>query len=522
VQTISSRTQNKNHDEMWAYINKHLPGNSSANSIRTALCRAGYPSEDVNEFLIGNVLSSASGTDKDVSKVYTPFGVVLDHAGSRKAFDDQSFYEEVLKPSEKAMYEKYKKDFIKNPKGKVKKLSAGFIPWPKLVVQSKTRNHMMLDRILSNTWALNKEAIPGFIDLIEKLRGKYSTVLGDDKLLEYLEAAQHRARELEVSGEVAGSQGKSETNSAFNKLRSACNLKIFSKSKPLSQGVHYTANGIPVNDNMWDTQPCLYVMDCPVWIEEGTYSGQFGRQEGYHVAYQAPDRDWCDKLVFPLDTSLEEIEEDVEQAIRQDIESDEEFNLMASSRRVFSDAQVDQQAYNNYVQQLVAMGMPEDQAREQADQMVAQIKQNTAQFVQNIQQPNQQGSAGLGASFKRYFKSAGKQLVGSSYDVDEYDPFDPDRYNKLEEFLTGYSRELGAQVDAINGGVMSDDEFRFWVEEQLDSVYWDAISDCTDEIIDEAMAMYTGDTGDTDWNNRKMYCGADNCEGCDGTACRPC
>ena len=460
---ISSRIQNPKHREMWDYVNKHLSGESSVSVIRTALCNAGYSSKDVSEFLVKNGLFSSSDKEKgeDVSKVFTPFGVMVGDAGAYKSFDNESFYEEVLKPSEKAMYDKYKKDFLKKPKSDSNKVSAGFIPWKKLIIQSKSRNYLMLNKIMSNTWALNKEAIPGFIDLIEKLRGKYSTVLGDDKLLEYLEAAQHRARELEASGEVSGSSSKSETNSSFNALKSACNLKIFSDSRPVSQSVNYNSNGIPINSNIFDTEPCLYVGNSPVWIREGAYSDQRGRHEGYLVEYESPIGDWCGKLSFPLDASLSEIEEEVSGCIQRDFDSVEESSLTfsgkrdpadlwrppkhwkdkrfngtyedededdddgygdnlnpygrgfeyyngkpitTSSGRVFSDAQVDQQAYNNYVQQLVNMGFPEDQARQQADQMVAQIKQNTAQFVQNIQQPNQQG-VGVAASFKRDFNS---------------------------------------------------------------------------------------------------------------------
>jgi len=371
MSAIFSRIQNPKHREMWDYISKHLSGDSSVRIIRTELCKAGYPPEDVSEFLIENVLSSVSKEKGDsVFEIFTPFGVMVGDAGAYKSFNDDSFYDEVLKPSEKAMYEKYKKDFIKKPKSD--KVSAGFIPWKKLIVQSKSRNHLMLNRIMSNTWALNKEAIPGFVDLIEKLRSKYSTVLGDDKLLEYLEAAQHRARELEVSGEVSGSPNKPETNSSLTALKSAYDLDIFYKSKPVFSGK----------------------------------SPKLGR-----------------------------------------------FNY---SRRVFSGSEgVDQQAYNNYVQQLVAMGMPEDQARQQADQMVAQIKQNTAQFIQNIQQPNQQGGMGLASSFKRYFKSGNKQVQSSlRYNVsDVYKALGNDR-SEIQRFY----RELEQSGLSEKSGVITGDE----------------------------------------------------------------
>jgi len=457
--------------------------------------------------------------EEDVSKVFTPFGVMVGDAGSKKAFDAQSFYEEVLKPSEKAQYEKFKVDFLKNPKDKTKKTSSGFIPWNKLVTQSKSRNIMMLNKIMSNTWALNKEAIPGFIDLIEKLRGKYSTVLGDDKLLEYLEAAQHRARELEASGEVDGGSSSSEsvkssksaeqfdqwdkareyleqnnvkglnqylfrqgysdqarseivkkassqsegtpTNSSLNIMKSACDLDYFYSSrdlvdnklvsssesdpryvqkpysfpfepygdplagspkydkqfqyaqglkrKPLSQSVTYNEHGIPLNSDRWDTEPCLTIEGCPVWIEKDYYTDHRGqRHEGYLVNYQLPNSDCVEKLAFDIDMDLEELEDKVREAIQNDLD-DEEWggrDELFSSHRIKSNAEgVDQQAYNNYIQQLVETGVPEDQARQMADQMVNQIQQNTAQFVQNIQQPAQ-GNSPLAASFKRSVKSS--------------------------------------------------------------------------------------------------------------------
>jgi len=781
--------------------------------------------------------------EESVSKVFTPFGVLVGDAGARKAFDAESFYEEVLKPSEKAQYEKFKVDFLKNPKDKVKKVSAGFIPWKKLIVQSKSRNHLILDKLWSSTWALNKEAIPGFIDLIEKLREKYSTVLGDDKLLEYLEAAQHRARELEASGEVDGNKSESKpavTNSSLNAQKSASDLEYFYNSrnmvtnKPifssateikvgdrisyhgtsvmspgmflglvahidegiathgysspntvltvkkldedgclndgysitkiditqvdsvngkrycanphlpftsqsvsimsaktrdqsrkiqehmlsffdnyesllneaesaqdspeglrrlveggsfecynddvhqflnelygtppeaqgkysddvawnryvslltielsnilrnpwgggknyiaqglkrgLSQSITTNAAGIPINTDRWDAEPCTTVDGIPVWIIEDTYSDYSGRHEGYLVDYGDPDDgDFLGKLAFPLDTELWEIEEEVRKGFeshREAISSRKIFSrpnsqynfaglawlqglcsgkysvfefkqglqeagyspstiqrlinfymnnrsddsssdtsllnemasMLASSRMIKSSSPmmpetndpkmlsrylsifdkfksggypdiksvvkdlnwfgvpvskakelvkawgnsnltssfirsgaegVDQQAYNNYIQQLVATGVPEDQARQMADQLVNQIKQNQAQFVQNIQQPAQgQNNSSLAASFRRVIKSGlpvnydddeelcceicgspdGVCICGAEESVDD----------QIEDFIDGLAPELKGQIQAINKGLMTEDELLEWIREQLSVGY---------------------------------------------------
>ena len=137
---------------------------------------------------------------------FTPFGVLVDETGALKSFDDDSFYEEVLLPAEKEQLKRNKDAFLKDPDaaGTVQELAAGlrYVFWDKPCIESSGRAGLVYQRIASNTWALNKDAIPGFLDLLEKLRQKYSTVLGDDKLLQHLEAAQHRARELEATDEV--------------------------------------------------------------------------------------------------------------------------------------------------------------------------------------------------------------------------------------------------------------------------------------------------------------------------------
>jgi hypothetical protein len=273
------------------------------------------------------------GEETNRGRAYTPFGVLEDKAGAYKPFDDESFWEEVLAPSEKEQLKKNKEGFLKDPSSvsTTQKVSASmiFYPWKYPVISSAGRTGLALQMLSSSTWALNKSAIPDFLRLLGKLREKYMDVIGDSKLMGFLEEAEHRAHELQVSDEAGGEKVKSSVR---------------------------------------------------------------------RVASAAVDG-------------------------------------------------VDQQAYDEYVQGLVSKGIPEDQARQLADNLVAQIKQNTANFTAQVQT----GVQGLPQSrrgnmrFNRFIKSDGDVIVhqdDDGKDLEEDGGENPD--------ASSGGDDLG--LDALGGG----------------------------------------------------------------------
>lgn len=325
--------------------------------------------------------------DEDGSRAYTPFGVLVGDAGSLKSFDDETFYNEVLLPSEKDKIKKNKEAFLKDPEAKhtVQEVSNSFkfIPWDSLVIKSNARNGLVFDRILSNTWSLNKEAIPDFINLIEKLRQKYSTVLGDDKLLQNLEAAQHRARELEASNDIP------EAATSSRKITSGLSPEQF------EQGINEAAEVI-YKYNTGDS----FSYDGQKLYQELVSMG-FG-QKTAEIACDATD-------------GIEDLDQ-IKKALRRNVLGDWDPTVYddpeAFSSRKITSAQegVNEQAYNNYIQQLLQKGIPEEQARQMADNLVNQIQQNNAELAANVQQPDQgQGDAGMFSS-KRIISGADPSL----------------------------------------------------------------------------------------------------------------
>jgi hypothetical protein len=143
---------------------------------------------------------------------YTPFGVMVDEEGAYKDFDQDSFLDDVLYSSEKETYKKLKEDFIKNPEAKksvaqVLKSGVKFIPWAVPVYSTVRRLTAGSQQMLaSNTWAWSPEDVPGFLSLVDKLIQKYENVLGDDKVIDGLQAAKRRVMELNNSGAEVGGQ----------------------------------------------------------------------------------------------------------------------------------------------------------------------------------------------------------------------------------------------------------------------------------------------------------------------------
>ena len=329
--------------------------------------------------------------DNDVPKVYTPFGVMVGDAGAYKPFDDESFYEEVLKPSEKETLKVFKKDFLEDPD---KKLPDGvvagfnFYAWDRPLITSGGRVPMVLDRILSNTWALDKNAIPDFVDLIEKLRQKYSTVLGDDDLLKHLEAAQHRARELEATGEAAIGSSR-QIKSSENYGRNSPNDSYVSEQQRYGRQIQEEI------ETMFGGSPEQFVLD---YLTGNTEEGVPRSESDLRYDLQCAG----------FDPSI------VDDCLRQ-------LGFIDSSRKISS--AVDQQSYDNYIQQLVSQGIPEDQARQMADSLVNNLQESTTQFATEIQQTDLEDKnnqfSGLMSNHSRGGRIMNRRFIKSNDELDE-------------------------------------------------------------------------------------------------------
>lgn len=422
-------------------------------------------------------------------QAFTPFGVI-DHESplivdtpeaARKAFTEETFFDEVLLPAEKEQLKKNKEAYLKDPgaKGTVQEVQAGFrfTPWKKPVIASAGRNSLAFQKILSNTWALNKEAIPDFLDLLEKMRQKYSTVLGDDKLLQHLEAAQHRARELQAGAEVPEaatssvkvqsavvSESDLDDDDVYNfrpredyhrmlidsqiqieeDLRamgwkvelSSSNVSDSFYVTILKEGENFDGSGdveykirfsdhyLPAHYGGGDADfLILWNDDCSlldVWEDEKTkFQKLWDEAQGgvYSSAKVQSSLEADVKKLVQGGASTEEIVKDISEGYP---EADPGYVEMLvdsmsgnlgkhmggaifHSKRVQSAVEVDQAAYDEYIQQLVAQGIPEDQAKQMADNMVNQIRQNTAKFAASVggqQQQGQQNNNGMFSSRK--------------------------------------------------------------------------------------------------------------------------
>jgi hypothetical protein len=89
-----------------------------------------------------------------------------------------------------------------------------------------------------------------------------------------------------------------------------------------------------------------------------------------------------------------------------------------SKRIVSAPMGVDQQAYDEYVQQLIEKGIPEDQARQYADALAEQLRQDTQNFAGSVVPGNQENSnmssvisARGGNMNGRFIKSEGDVIV---------------------------------------------------------------------------------------------------------------
>jgi hypothetical protein len=311
----------------------------------------------------------------------TPFGVLEDEAGAYKSFDDESFWEEVLSPSEKEALRKNKEGFLADPDSVVSEpveASLKFYPWKKPVISSGGRIDSALQLLVSNTWALNKEAIPDFLRLLEKLRDKYMDVLGDSKLMSLLEEAEHRAHELQLSSDEDGEAGGGVNSST-----------VFSHGgSGMCTGAHPISIGVLQDSDGNDIEPFeMYFED---------EFGVFAKVEN--------------------------------QSKKRGFFSSAGGKMSGVKRKIMSAPEgVNQQAYDEYVQQLVAKGIPEDQARQLADNLVESMRQDAANFASNVQggQPGS-GMSGVvssreGGMGKSWVKSDGDVIVHQDDDKDEKD-----------------------------------------------------------------------------------------------------
>jgi hypothetical protein len=212
--------------------------------------------------------------------------------------------------------------------------------------------------LVSNTWSLNKEAIPDFLMLLEKLRDKYMDVLGDSKLMSLLEEAEHRAHELQVSDEAVGEGVKSSV--VFSHGGSGMCMGEY----PLSLGIRIDSDGDEIDPYE------MYFED-----EYGSFS---------HV-------------------------EDKKRARRGIVGN-------SASRFIKSAPEgVDPGMYDDYVQQLVQRGIPEDQARQLADNLVAQMRRDIGNFAASVQT-----GGGVSQSAKgRIIKSEGDVIVNQDDDDED-------------------------------------------------------------------------------------------------------
>ena len=506
--------------------------------------------------------------DEDGSRAYTPFGVLVGDAGALKSFDDESFYNEVLLPSEKEQLKKNKEKFLKDPEAKhtVQEVSNSlkFIFWDKPVISSKGRNAMVFKRWLtSNTWSLNKEAIPDFIELLEKLRQKYSTVLGDDKLLEHLEAAQHRARELEAGADVVS---EAATSSVGGRTMTDDDLQVvdwpdkeeeelesirrrkrfeamseeekrasrwtprpnFSSRKIQSSTVtmpeewvqnkieearateayfsigdfvdggtgkaSYTFDVVGDRGAGLKDRVTLFFADdaaeMKAWLEshgvsnDEVYDDTEGGEYTNELGYSDPS---------DLDPDREHVssQPDIDGGKLQDwyknniYDEDNPDRFTGSSRRIRSAAEgVDQQAYQEYIQQLVSQGIPEDQARQMADNLVNQLKQTNAKFAASVsgqqaeQAQNNRGgnmfsslNKSGGKGMKRLIKSEGDVIVNQDDDEEKDDSEDLGTDDSSGDDSFDFGGDSGGEEDSLDFGSPGEDG-----EANLDEGFMDEVN----------------------------------------------
>jgi hypothetical protein len=307
----------------------------------------------------------------------TPFGVLEDDVGAYKSFDDDSFWEEVLSPSEKEKLKKNKEGFLEDPSSAISEsvsASLKFHHWKTPVISSAGRTDSALQMLVSNTWSLNKSAIPDFLQLLEKLRNKYMDVLGDSKLMSLLEEAEHRAHELQVSDDGAEGEGV-KSSTVFSHGGSG----MCTGSYPISIGVLQDSEGDKIDPFE------MYFED-----EYGAFTKA------------------------------------VDEKRKRGFFSSAGGGMNSPVKRIVSAAMdVDQQAYDQYVQQLVMKGIPEDQARQSADALVEQLRQDVQNFTGSVVPGNQNDQNNLGVVSarggnmnRRFIKSDGDVIVNQ----DEDDP----------------------------------------------------------------------------------------------------
>jgi hypothetical protein len=328
----------------------------------------------------------------------TPFGVLEDEAGAYKSFDDESFWDEVLLPSEKEQLKKNKEGFLADPASvdsEPVSASLNFHPWKQPVISSVGRADTALQLLVSNTWALNKDAIPDFLQLLEKLRDKYMDVLGDSKLMGLLEEAEHRAHELQISGE-GPDEGTEGVNSAV--VLSHGGSGMCTGAYPISIGVRQDSDGNEIDpfEMYFEDENGLFTRVKDQTKKRGFFSSAGGN------------------------------------------------GSMAGKRIVSAPVGVNQQAYDEYVQQLVANGIPEDQARQLADDFVARMQQNNADFASGVQ--GGQSGSGMSGVVSSKAGSMSKHLIKSDGDVIVPQDEEDDKGDG------GEGDEFGAAGDGLDGG----------------------------------------------------------------------
>jgi hypothetical protein len=240
-------------------------------------------------------------SDKDKggsTRAFTPFGVLEDEAGALKAFDDESFFDEVLLPAEKEQYKKNKKDYLENPdaKGTVQNIGSGirFIPWKKSVIGSVGRFVLAAQMIASNTWALSKEAIPDFIGLIEKLEKKFFNVVGDDDVQDGLEKAKRRAQEL--LNESESGDGSSVSSSVG--VTSHGRPGMCTGSYPISRGILLDTDGNKIDPSE------MYFEESDGSFSKVEASGGGKKKGGDFLSVLFSNNTFSDSTLFEADTQL--------------------------------------------------------------------------------------------------------------------------------------------------------------------------------------------------------------------------
>jgi hypothetical protein len=402
----------------------------------------------------------------------TPFGVLEDDAGAYKSFDEDSFWDEVLSPSEKERLKKNKEGFLADPDSfdsEPVSASLKFHPWKKPVIASAGRTGTALQLLVSNTWSLNKDAIPDFLRLLEKLRDKYMDVLGDSELMSLLEEAEHRAHELQVSNE-AGEEVKS--SAVFSHGGSG----MCTGTYPLSIGVTQDSDGDEIDpyEMYFEDELGSFSKVDDRKKRRGRFSsaggkvvsgvsdpGELSPEEERAVGHILQEKDkesaLYSKVYDFIDTNLTNENREFRRLDKwgwlrllqdkfgvDDFDFEENFNpyiiqvtrklreerkrqslgggsVTSSASRIVSAQDgvvVDQQAYDQFVQQLIAKGVPEDQARQSADNMVEQLRQDMQNFAGSMvsgdeNNPNQSGvvSSRRGEMGNRFITSDGDVIV---------------------------------------------------------------------------------------------------------------